>query len=167
MRQTKRTVVILILILILSSALPSEAYADTSGTQVITVSIPCTVTLLIGDHGTVQVNGKSYTGDISIQAPVGTALTYTFIPDTGYRLSTLTYGGVTVIGSVKNGVYDAPPLTGHVVLKATFVKQAIPPGPPSPRTGDKSGFGFWLALMLASGTGLIALLEKRKNRRRT
>ena len=101
MRQTKRTVVILILILILSFALPSEAYADTSGTQVITVSIPCTVTLLIGDHGTVQVNGKSYTGDTSIQAPVGTALRYTFMPDTGYRLSTLTYGGVTVIGSVK------------------------------------------------------------------
>lgn len=167
MSQTKRTVEILILILVISSVLSSKAFADTSGTQVITVSIPCTVSLLIGEHGAVQINGKSYTGDTSIQAPVGTALTYVFMPDTDYRLSTLTYGGVTVIGSVKNGVYNAPPLTGHVVLKATFVKQAIPPGPPSPRTGDKSGFGFWLALMLASGTGLIALLEKRKNRRRT
>ena len=158
----------LILILFLSSALPSGVYADTSGTQVITVSIPCTVTLLIGEHGAVQVNGKSYTGDTSIQAPVGTAFTYTLLPDAGYQLSTLTYDRDTVTGSVKNGAYAAPALTGHAELKVTFVKQTEPLSASStPKTGDESDPGLWLALMLASGAGLLALLEKRKNRRRT
>ena len=164
----KRTISILMLILILSAALPSEVNADTSGTQVITVSIPCTVTLLIGEHGAVQVNGKNYVGDTSIQTSVGTVLTYTLLPDAGYQLSTLTYDGDIVTGSVKDGVYAAPPLTGHAELKVIFIKQAGGlPASPTPKTGDESNPGLWLVLMLVSGTGLIALLEKRKNRRRT
>ena len=164
----KRTISILILMLVLSAALPPEAYADTSGTQVITVSIPCTVTLRIGEHGAVQVNGENHTGDTSVQAPVGTALTYTLLPDAGYQLSTLTDDGDIVTGNVKDGAYAASPLTGHAELKVTFVKQAGPlPASPMPKTGDESDPGLWLALMLASGTGLLALLEKRKNRRRT
>ena len=164
----KRILYILMLILILSAALPPKAYADTSGTQVITVSIPCTVTLLIGEHGAVQVNGKSYTGDTSIHASVGTVLTYTLLPDAGYHLSILTYDGNIVTGSVKDGAYAAPALTGHAELKVTFVKQTEPLSASStPKTGDESDPGLWLALMLASGAGLLALLEKRKNRRRT
>ena len=162
----KRIIGILILMLTLASALPSEAYADSSGTQVITVSIPCTVTLLIGEHGAVRVNGKIYTGNTSIQAPVGTALTYTFLPDTDYLLSALTYGGDTVTGSVRDGKYAAPPLAGNTVLKVTFVKQAMPFSP-TPKTGDESDLRLWLAVMLVSGPGLILLLEKQKNRRRT
>ena len=163
----KRMIGILILMLVLSSALPPKAYADTSGTQVITVSIPCTVSMLIGEHGVVQVNGKSYTGDTSIQAPVGTSLTFTFLPDAGYQLSELAYDGNTVTGSVGGGAYAAPPLTGNTVLKVSFVKQAIPPEPTTPRTGDESDPGLWLTLLLTSGTGLIVLLERQKNRRRT
>ena len=163
----KRTISILILMFVLSAALPPKAYADTSGTQVITVTIPCTVTLRIGEHGAVQVNGKSYTGDTSIQAPVGTVLTYTFLPDAGYQLSALTYDGDVVTGSVKDGAYAASPLIGNTELKVTFVKQAGPlPASPTPKTGDDSAPGLWLAL-LVSGTGLLALLKKRKTRRRT
>ncbi|MBQ3379093.1 MAG: hypothetical protein IJG50_04410 [Clostridia bacterium] len=51
----KRTIGILILILTLSSALSPKAYVDSFGTRLITVSIPCTVTLIIGEHGAVQV----------------------------------------------------------------------------------------------------------------
>ena len=158
----KRTISILMLILILSDALPSEVNADTSGTQVITVSIPCTVTLLIGEHGAVQVNGKNYTGNASIQAPVGSSLTYIIIPDSGYEISKLTYDGADVTSAVKNGRYRAAALEYNVTVKVSFVEQT---SPGNPRTGDNSRIRLWITLMCGSGISLILLW--RRERRRT
>ena len=157
----KRMIGILMLILALSSALPSKAYADSSGTQHITVSIPCTVTLSIGEHGAVQVNGKTYTGNASIQAPVGTALTYIITPDSGYRISMVTYNGVNVTSAVKISRYTAAALNDNATVTVVFAKLT---SSSSPRTGDDSRFGLWIAFMCVSGIGLISL--RRRERRR-
>ena len=156
----KRTIGILILILILSSAPPLKAYADTSGTQIITVSIPCTVTLIIGEHGAVQVNGKNYTGNTSIQAPVGTALTYFITPDSGYEISTLSYDGADMTSAVKNSRYTAAALKDNVTVTVSFVAKTTPGG--SPRTGDSSRIGLWITLMCVSGISLLLLWHRER-----
>ena len=71
-------------VLLLFSVMSVTAFAD--GNQTVTTSAPCTVALQVGDHGKVTVNSTDYTGDASFTAAVGTALTYTFAPNTLYKV---------------------------------------------------------------------------------
>ena len=72
-------------VLLLPAALSLPVYAA-EGSMTLTTSIPCTVTLSIGDHGAVTTGGLTYTGDASFKADPDTVLTYTITPDIGRRV---------------------------------------------------------------------------------
>ena len=139
----------------------THAFAATEGSQIITVTVPCTVTLEIGGHGSVTVDGTSYTGTVSFQKEPGTVLTYIITPESEYRISKVTYDGMNVTSELKNSRYKAPTLKGNVTVMVSFVKQT---SPDSPQTGDDSRIGLWISLMCVSGIALIVLWRRSRQR---
>lgn len=85
--------------LLLLSALGVTAFAD-SGSTTLTTTIPCMVTLQVGDHGKVTVDGTNYTGNVSFQRDAGTAVTYTFDPNGLYSVDKVIYNGTEVTGEL-------------------------------------------------------------------
>ncbi len=106
-------------VMLLPAALSLPVYAA-EGSMTLTTSIPCTVTLSIGDHGAVTTGGLTYTGDASFKADPDTVLTYTITPDSGCKISSVLYNGENVTESVSGGVYTAPALTGNASLTVVF-----------------------------------------------
>ena len=115
----KRLLAVLLALLLIGS-LCIECLGATEGTQTIRLTVPAAVTLNIGEHGSVTVNGITYTGDASFTLPPGTVLTYSFTPDEGYEISNILYNGVDVTASVTDGVYTAPQLTDNATLTVVF-----------------------------------------------
>ena len=103
---------------------PTRVFAEGSD-QSVTATVPCTVTLRIGDYGSVTVNGKSYEGSTSFTALLGTKLTYEVMPNKGYMASVVTYNGMDVTDALEGGSYVAAPLDGNVTFSIGFVERPV------------------------------------------
>lgn len=114
----KKTVAAFLLVIFLFSALASPAFA--TGSQTVTTSVPCTVTLQVGEHGKVIVEGAEYTGDASFQKNRDTVVTYTFAPKLFYSVDKVIYNGTEVTGSLSGDSFVAPPLTENASLSVSF-----------------------------------------------
>ena len=164
-RTLNRLVGVLFFCCLLLFGYSTPALADSGGSQIITVTVPCTVRLEIGNHGSVTVDGTKYTGNASFQKDLESLVTYTITPDSGYEISEVTYDGKDVTASAKSGTYNATALTGNVTLKVTFVKKAgTPTDPTSLKTGDESHTVLWIGLMCVSGIALAAMLIGSRKR---
>ncbi len=95
------------------------AFAD-GGNTTLTAKVPCTVTLQVGDHGKVTVDGTDYTGNASFQRDAGTVVTYTFTPNTLYSVDKVIYNGAEVTSELSGNTYTAPALTGNAALSVSF-----------------------------------------------
>ncbi len=122
MRKKNKLLSALLAVLFLLSAMSISAFAadGSGGSTTLTTTIPCTVTLQVGDHGKVTVNSTDYTGDASFTAAVGTALTYTFTPNTLYKVDKVIYNGTDVTGELSGNTYTAPALAGNASLSVSF-----------------------------------------------
>ena len=103
-------------VLLLISLFSVTAFADTT----LTTTIPCTVTLQVGDHGKVTVDSTDYTGNASFQRDAGTVLTYTFSPNGLYSIDKVIYNGAEVTGELSGNTWTAPALTGNAALSVSF-----------------------------------------------
>ncbi len=107
-------------VLLLLSLFSITAFADSGGTTTLTTTIPCTVTLQVGDHGKVTVDGTDYTGNGSFQRDAGTAVTYTFDPNGLYSVDKVIYDGTEVTSELSGNTWTAPALTGNAALSVSF-----------------------------------------------
>lgn len=123
MKRTVKLFSALLAVLLLFAALSRPACAD-EGSMTVTTVIPCTVTLSIGENGSVTADNTTYTGDASFQADPDTVLIYTITPEKGYEIDCVTYNGEDVMSSVAEGSYTAPALTGNAELIVTFAPAA-------------------------------------------
>ncbi len=165
MKRESRLFFTFLAVVLLVSAFSVSAFAD-GGTTTLTTTVPCTVTLQIGEHGAVTVNGTKYTGNTSFQAELDAVLTYTITPDSGYEISKVTYYGTDVTASAKSGTYKAAALKGNVTVIVSFAKKSVTPPPPnSPKTGDGSNPVLWAALLTVSSVTVAAALFFRKRRK--
>lgn len=119
MNKIKKTLSAFLTILLLVSAFGVTAFAE-GGNTTLTTTIPCTVTLQVGDHGKVTVDGADYTGNASFQRDAGTVVTYTFTPSTLYSVDKVIYNGVEVTSELFGNTYTAPALTGNAALSVSF-----------------------------------------------
>lgn len=119
MRSIRKTFSALLAVLLLLSLFSVTAFAD-SGSTTLTTTVPCTVTLQVGDHGKVTVDGTDYTGNASFQRDPGTVVTYTFTPNSLYSVDKVIYNGVEVTGELSGNTYTAPALTGNAALSVSF-----------------------------------------------
>ncbi|MCQ2549263.1 MAG: InlB B-repeat-containing protein [Lachnospiraceae bacterium] len=120
MRKTNKILSVILAVLLLISAMSVTAFAAEGGNTTLTAQIPCTVTLQVGDHGKVTVNSTDYTGNAGFTAAVGTALTYTFTPNTLYKVDKVIYNGTDVTGELSGNTYTAPALAGNATLSVSF-----------------------------------------------
>ena len=132
----KRILCALLLCGLLCALLPA-AFAD-GQVQTVTLSIPCTVTVDVGEHGKVYSNSTTFTGPTvdSFQVWPGTRLSFLITPDKGYVVDVLTLSGADVRESLRYGVYST--VVNHdETLLVRFVKSTTPPSP-SPTTPTTS-----------------------------
>lgn len=119
MRRTSRSLLYCFLSLLLLASACSAALAE--GSQTVTTTCPCTVTLQVGAHGRVTVEGVDYTGSGSFQKDCGAVVSYAFSPNLLYALDKVLYNGAEVTDQLlSGGVYTAPPLTGNASLSVSF-----------------------------------------------
>lgn len=119
MRKNGKNLSAFLAVLLLLSLFSITAFAD-SGSTTLTTTIPCTVTLQVGDHGKVTVDGTDYTGNASFQRDAGTVVTYTFTPNTLYSVDKVIYNGAEVTSELSGNTYTAPALTGNAALSVSF-----------------------------------------------
>lgn len=240
MRKNGKILSAFLAVLLLLSAFGLTAFAE-SGSTTLTTTIPCTVTLQVGDHGKITVDGTDYTGSAGFQRDAGTAVTYTFTPNGLYSVDKVIYNGTEVTSELSGNTWTAPALTGNVALYVSFKligggtptytvtfdanghgtapaaqtvesgKTATMPADPtetgwvfggwykeaactnaydfstavtgditlyakwvkdsggspgSPKTGDNSRLGLWLALSVVSAGGVIGLTVYSRKRRK-
>lgn len=120
MRKHNKILSVFLAVLLLFSAMGVTAFAADGGNTTLTAEIPFTVTLQVGDHGKVTANSTDYTGNASFTEAVGTALTYTFTPDTLYKVDKVIYNGTDVTDELSGSTYTAPALAGNSTLSVSF-----------------------------------------------
>ncbi|HPT43388.1 MAG TPA: right-handed parallel beta-helix repeat-containing protein [Paludibacteraceae bacterium] len=76
----------------------------------------CNITVTFNTGGTVN----SYTSGDIIAQPKGIAMNYTITPNSGYKISAVSYNGTDVTSQLSENVYTAPALTGISTLNVTF-----------------------------------------------
>ncbi len=177
----KRILCALLLCSLLCALMP-DAFAD--GVQQVSLSIPCTVTVDVGEHGKVYSNSTTWIGPSigSFQVWPGTRVSFLITPDTGYVVNVLTLSGADVRESLCYGLYGTV-VEHNEALVVRFEKSSTPtpwptstpypwttpiPTTPSwqvtapygPKTGDESTVGAWAALLLVSTAGVIVLSQK-------
>ena len=123
MRKCNKILSALLAVMLLTTLFSVTAFAD-GGNTTLTAKVPCTVTLGIGENGSVTVDGTKYTGDTSFQKDLDTVVSYSITPDSGYEINSVLYNGVNVTASVSGGVYTAPALTNNATLTILFASTA-------------------------------------------
>ena len=120
MRKNRKFFSAFLAVLLLLSLFSVTAFAE-SGSTTLTATIPCTVTLQVGEHGKVTVDGTDYTGNGSFTEAVGTVLTYTFTPNTLYKEDKVIYNGTDVTGELSGNTYTAPAILALTMLACMSV----------------------------------------------
>lgn len=143
-----------------------RAAEESSGTTTITTTVPDThtVTLEIGEHGSVTTDGKVYTGTQNIQVKRLAEQKYIITPDKGWLIDTVTYGkpdSMETVALDSDNTYTAPALyEDGYVLAVKFVKDSAGKGA---KTGDDSTLGLWVA---AAGLSMVVLFLGTRMRRK-
>ena len=129
----KRILCALLLICVLAALTPA-ALAD-GQVQKVSLSIPCIVTVDVGEHGKVYSNGTTWTGPTvgSFQVWPGTRVSFLITPDTGYVVDVLTLSGADVRAGLRYGLYSTI-VEHNETLVVRFEKSVTPTPTPTPTT---------------------------------
>jgi hypothetical protein len=80
------------------------------------------ITVQTGLGGAIKENGNTLANGTTLVVEENATKTFTIVPQAGYRLAMLQYGGVDVTAQVNNNQYTTPAATADAVLSATFEK---------------------------------------------
>ena len=91
-----------------------------------TAAIPQAITITQPSNGTIKVryNGKDYTSSFNV--PYNSSITINATPNTGYKLSTLTYGGSTISNGTSKTVTGPVTITGSFSILSNGVSFSQP-----------------------------------------
>ena len=133
MRQFKRILCVLLLAVLLAVLTVPALAATPAQTQKVALSIPCTVTVDVGEHGKVFAKGTTYTGPTvgSFQVWPGTRVSFQITPDDGYVVEVLTLSGADVREGLRYGLYSAV-IEHDETLLVRFEKGPSPTPSPTP-----------------------------------
>ena len=80
------------------------------------------ITLQIGQGGSVQDNNVTLVNNTVLNVNSGTTKTFTILPDAGYEIDILNYGGVDEKSQFFNNQYTTTAVSANTTLKVTFKK---------------------------------------------
>ncbi|MDL2238470.1 LPXTG cell wall anchor domain-containing protein [Christensenellaceae bacterium OttesenSCG-928-K19] len=136
-------------------ALFTDGYADTS------LSIAYhTIAATAGANGSI-----SPAGDVPVA--IGASQAFTFTPDTGYVVDTVTVDGVAV--TIANNSYTIENVQKDMTINVAFKQQPVTPAPPasggtSPKTGDESNLSLYIMLVMMAGVGIAGVIVWRRRK---
>ncbi|MEG0392533.1 MAG: hypothetical protein RR626_07195 [Anaerovoracaceae bacterium] len=142
------------------------------------------VAIEVGSGGAVEIDGVGYTGKTMVAVERLKAQSYKLIPDSGYEVNKVLYGGTDVTPQVKNLIFTAEEINNEGnQLQVTFKKGSLGPDPlPKPdeggtggsetpgaagtsKTGDDNHHRLFLIMAIASGTLVVMGMTAAKKRR--
>ena len=162
MNRCKLWAAVAVLFLLAAVVLPVQALAAETN---LTLTVPerHSVTLEIGENGSVRVENTGYRDSATAWVRRQAAQRYMIEPEAGYMVLAAYYNGVDVTDQIKDNVFTAPALIADGVFTVTFAKDLSSPTSPNiPQTGDQSDLFLSFVLLLASGTGLVLTIGKIK-----
>ena len=160
--------------------LPIQVHAaDQSSTTTLTTTVPAshTIQLDIGEHGYIEIGGKQYHGNTTVQIKRFTEQEYTIKADKGWRVSSVSYGQGNQVKQEESQVeftFTAPAvISDDNVLKVTWKEAKISSFSGNDTqdkgsivsTGDNTSIAIWGLLILISGTALCYVYSRRKKLR--
>lgn len=178
MKKRKILTVIGSLFLVAGLLFPStvQAVEQSSQTTELTMNIPATheVTLVIGDHGFVQVKEQEYRGKQTVAIDRLSEQSYRMQADDGWKIDTVSYGTAQEAQAVTPvpTIYTAPAITTDdniltVTFKQSDKKKAQTVLPPSrPKTGDGTTVFFYFSVLMGAILVLLIVLPFRKSRKK-
>lgn len=78
------------------------------------------ITFLIGNGGTITSGNLLITNNSILDMDSASVRTFTFVPEAGLEVATLTYGGKDVKSNLINNQFTIPPITSNSTLNVTF-----------------------------------------------
>ena len=115
------------------------------------------VKLEIEGNGKIEVTGKSYTENTTIEVDRHTKTEFCLIPNFDYELKAILYNDENVFSELRDSIFTLQEIENDSVLKVTFT-----PKNASPETGDSS-FPLWIyaILMIISVAGIVFAVKKK------
>lgn len=177
MKNKKILTVISSLFLVAALLFPStvQAALQSGQTTMLTINIPATheVTLVIGEHGFVQVKEQEYRGKQTVAIDRLSEQSYRMQADDGWEIDTVSYGTAQEPQAVTPvpAIYTAPAITTDdniltVTFKQSDEKKAQAVRPSSlPKTGDGTTVFFYFAALTGAALVLLIVLHFRKLRK--
>lgn len=105
---------------IFSDGLPTSAAGTALET---TIPDKHTVSMEIGEHGSIMIDHQEYTGTAKIDLSRHSTVTYTIIPETGYRLSVFEYNGQDCLKDVSGQEFTTPYISDDAIFNIQFVPE--------------------------------------------
>lgn len=152
--------------------------AGQSSTTTLTTTVPAshTIQLDIGEHGYIEIGGKQYRGNTTVQIKRFAEQEYTIKADKGWQVSSVSYGQENQLKQNElqsEFTFTAPAIfSDDNVLKITWKEAKASGGGSSGSdiqhkgsivpTGDNSSITIWGLLILMSGTALCYVYNKKK-----
>lgn len=147
---------VLLIAILTVCCIPFPALASET-TLTTTVPSQVSVKLEIEGNGKIEVNGKSYTENTTIEVDRHTKTEFCLIPNFDYELKAILYNDENVFSELRDSIFTLQEIENDSVLKVTFT-----PKNASPETGDSS-FPLWIyaILMIISVAGIVFAVKKK------
>ncbi|NCB85241.1 MAG: leucine-rich repeat domain-containing protein, partial [Bacteroidia bacterium] len=85
------------------------------------------ITVTSGTGGTVKDGNTVINNNTVLTVNENSTKTFTFLPNSGYVVSSLTFGGANVMNKLINNNYTTPPITSDVALNVSFSLNSYTP----------------------------------------
>lgn len=159
-RSCQKIIPLLTLLCVLLCWMPVRALALTT---VLSTNVPDEVSLRveITGKGTVAVGEKKLSSTGTVAVKRHQPFTVTLSPQQGYRVTTVSLNGQSVLPSIQNGKLTVEDLNLDGVLSVTFTKTASSHYGSNPKTGDPY-VAPAVASALISMTALLLILSRKR-----
>ena len=149
----------LLFLVLIVALLPVSVWAQET---TLTTTVPAVHTLYIAlnGNGQIVVDGVPYEQTADIQIKRHSTPEISVIPDSGWKLKSVSLNGQNVTEEFQSGVFTFSEMREDLELTVVFEAQSS-----TPQTGDQSNIEILYLLMFLSVIGtLLCVLTRRKTR---
>ena len=146
---------VLLAAILIICCIPFPAFASKT-TLTTTVPAQFSVKLEVEGNGKVEVNGKSYTENTTIEVDRHTKTEFRLTPNSGYEIKSVFFNGENVFSELRDSIFALQEIENDSVLKVTFT-----PKNASPKTGDDDFTSCVYAILLIMSIAGIAFAVKK------
>ena len=158
-KSTACQIVRLLFLTLIVALLPVSVWAQET-TLTTTVPAVHTLHIALNGNGQIVVDGVPYEQTADIQIKRHSTLEISVIPDSGWKLKSVSLDGQDVTAEFQSGAFTFSEMREDLELTVVFEAQSS-----TPQTGDQSNIEILYLLMFLSVIGmLLCVLARRKTR---